>query len=69
MCYGEAAKSTDFYSMTGYQRVLHCIKKGVDRQLYVVLGEVDKARCQFVDEVRAVHCSIVTWEITDVAYR
>ena len=57
MCYGEAAKSTDFYSMTGYQRVLHCIKKGVDRQLYVVLGEVLKMFSQFVYEVRAVHCA------------
>ena len=59
---GKAAKSTDFYSMTGYQRVLHCIKKGVDRQLYVVFGEVLKVFSQFVYEVRAIHMWIVTWQ-------
>ena len=60
MCDGKTSKSTDFYSMTGYQCILQGIKKGVDGKLCVVLGQVDKARRQFVDEVRAVHCPIVT---------
>jgi hypothetical protein len=56
MCDGKAAKATDFDSMTGCQGVLHGVKNGIDRQLYVILGEVLKMFSQFVYEVRAVHC-------------
>ena len=55
MCDGKAAKATDFDSMTGCQGVLHGVKNGIDRQLYVILGEVLKMFSQFVYEVRAVH--------------
>ena len=68
VCDGKAAKATDFDSMTGCQRVLHGVKKRVDRQLDVIFGEVLKMFSQFVDEVRAVHEPIVTWEILDLAY-
>ena len=54
--------------MTGCQRVLHGVKKRVDRQLYVAFGEVLKMFSQFVYEVRAVHEQIVTWEILDLVY-
>jgi len=60
VCDGKASKSTDFYSMTGLQCILHCAKNGVDRQLDVVLGEVLKKFSQFGDEIRAVHLPIVT---------
>ena len=43
--------------MTGLQCILHGVKKCVDRQLYVILGEVPKMFSQFVYEVRAVHCA------------
>ena len=68
MCDGKAAKATDFDSMTGCQRVLHGVKKRVDRQLYVVFGEVLKMFSQFVYEARAVHEPIVTWVILDFVY-
>ena len=58
-CVTEKLPKPHLNVMTGHQRILHGIDQGVDGELRVVLGQVDKACCQIVDEVGAVHAGVV----------